>query len=159
MSDVCFVLDKHAKLDFHSASWLKKGQRVNISLHLNTLISFSTNQSLLLLLTDACLTKKHTIPIVKSLIWPHWGSNPWSIALEVSALTITPPMWHFAYSYDTNQTDLEQVVLTSCRIDHIRMPLFYLRWRTATWQCILLFKFLILFQLFLMAVGCIFKHI
>jgi hypothetical protein len=29
---------------------------------------------------------------VCSFVWPDWGSNTWSTALEGSMLTITPPM-------------------------------------------------------------------
>ena len=32
------------------------------------------------------LTEKQQIPILKSLVWTEWGSNPWSIALEASML-------------------------------------------------------------------------
>jgi hypothetical protein len=38
------------------------------------------------------LVEKHQIPISPDLVWPDWGSNPWSTALEASMLTITPLM-------------------------------------------------------------------
>ena len=66
--------------------------RIDMSLHSNTLFWLWANQSLLFLLNAACLAKKQQIPILQSLVWPNRGSNPRSIALEASTLTITPPM-------------------------------------------------------------------
>jgi hypothetical protein len=56
--EVRFVLDQHAELDIYSNS-----PRVNMSLHSDTLFWFRANQSLLLLLSAACLTEKQQIPI------------------------------------------------------------------------------------------------
>ena len=67
--------------------------RVDMSLHSDTLFWFRANQSLIFLLNAACLAEKQQIPILYSFAWPDRGSNPWSTALEVSTLTITPPMW------------------------------------------------------------------
>ena len=58
-----------------------------MSLHLDTLFRFRTNQSLLLLLNAACLAEKQQIPILSSLVWHDQGSNPRSTALEASTLT------------------------------------------------------------------------
>jgi hypothetical protein len=44
---------------------------------------------------------KQQIPIFWFLVWPDQGSNPWSIALEVSMQPIEPLMWFvdlFKYS-------------------------------------------------------------
>jgi len=60
--------------------------RADMLLHLDILSSFRANQSLLLLYNAACLTEKQQIPILKSLVWTDWGSNPWSITLEASML-------------------------------------------------------------------------
>jgi hypothetical protein len=67
--------------------------RVDMSLHSDTLFWFRANQSLLFLLNTAWLAEKQHIPILKSLVWPDWGSNPRSTTLEASTLTITPLMW------------------------------------------------------------------
>ena len=64
---------------------------VDMSPH-DTLFWFRVNHSLLFLLNDACLVEKQQILILKSLVWPDWGSNPRSAALKTSTLTITPPM-------------------------------------------------------------------
>jgi len=48
--DVCFVLDQHAEIDFYSASWTKTSQRVDMSLHSDTLFWFRVNQSYSLVL-------------------------------------------------------------------------------------------------------------
>jgi hypothetical protein len=45
---------------------------------------------LLFFFNAACLTEKQQIPILKSLVWSDQASNPQSIALEASTLTITP---------------------------------------------------------------------
>ena len=89
---VCIVLDQHAQLDCYSASSLKQQSGIDILLHSYTLSWFWTNQLLLLLLNAAYLVEKHQIPISPDLVWPDWGSNPWSTALEASMLTITPLM-------------------------------------------------------------------
>ena len=82
--EVRFVLDQRAELDIYSASSLKQ-QRVDISLHSDTLFSFRANQSLLFLLNAACVAEKQQIPILKSLVWPDQGSNPPSTALQAGA--------------------------------------------------------------------------
>ena len=66
--------------------------RLAMSLHSDTLSRFRANQYLLFHLNPACLAEKQQIPISYSLIWPDWGSNPLSITLEASTLTITQPM-------------------------------------------------------------------
>jgi hypothetical protein len=71
---------------------LHNSPRVDMSLHSDTLFWFRANQSLLFLLNAACLAEKQQIPILYSLVWPDLGSNPQSIALETSSLTITLPM-------------------------------------------------------------------
>ena len=53
---------------------------------------FQTNHSLLLLLSVECLAQNQQIPILMSLVWPNQGSNPRSTTLEVSTLTIMPPI-------------------------------------------------------------------
>ena len=69
--------------------------RIDMSPHSDTLSWFRANQSLLFLLNVACLAEKQQIPILQSLVWPYWGLNTRSTALEASTLTITPPMWLF----------------------------------------------------------------
>jgi hypothetical protein len=61
--EVCFVLNQHAELDFHSASSLKQQSRIDMSLHSDTLFWFRANQSLLLLLNAVWLAEKQKIPI------------------------------------------------------------------------------------------------
>jgi hypothetical protein len=64
--DVRFVLDQHAEMDFYSNSSLKYGNspRVDMSLHSDPLFWFRARQSLILLLTTACLAEKQQIPIL-----------------------------------------------------------------------------------------------
>jgi hypothetical protein len=66
--------------------------RINMSPHLDTLSCFRANQSLLFLLNYAWLEERQQIPILLSLVWPDRDPNPRSTALEVSSITITPPM-------------------------------------------------------------------
>jgi hypothetical protein len=66
------------------ARWANNSQRVDMSLHLDTLFWFRANQSLLFLLNDAFLAEKQQISILYSFVWPDWGSYPQSIALEAS---------------------------------------------------------------------------
>jgi hypothetical protein len=63
-----------------------------MSHHSDTLFWSRANQSLLFLRNAACLAEKQHIPILYSLNWRDLGSNPQSIALEASTLTITLPM-------------------------------------------------------------------
>ena len=63
-----------------------------MSFHSDTLFWFQAIQSLLFLLTAACLVEKQQIPILLSLVWPNQCSNSRSTALEESILTITPLM-------------------------------------------------------------------
>ena len=63
-----------------------------MSPHLDTLSWLRANQSLVFLLNAVCLAEKQQIPIWQSLGWPDRGLNPRSTTLEVSMLTITPPM-------------------------------------------------------------------
>ena len=73
------------------AHW-NKSPRWDMSLHSDTLFWVRASQYLLFLLNAACLAEKQQIPILKSLVWPDWGSNPRSTALEASTLTIMPSM-------------------------------------------------------------------
>ena len=61
--DVHFVLEQHAELDIYSASSLKQQSTVDMSLHLDTLFWFRSNQSLLFLINAACLAEKQQIAI------------------------------------------------------------------------------------------------
>ena len=90
--EVCFVLDHHTELDFIVLAHWNNSPWVDMSLHSDTLFWFRANQSLLFLLNAVCLVEKQQIPILKSFIWPDQGSNPGSITLMVSMVTITPPM-------------------------------------------------------------------
>jgi hypothetical protein len=45
-----------------------------------------------MMMNTACLAEKQQIPILSSVVWPYRGSNPLLTALEVSTLTITPPI-------------------------------------------------------------------
>jgi hypothetical protein len=57
--EIHFVLDQHAELNFHSASSLKRQLAgLDMSLHSDTLFWFRANQSLLFLLSVACLAEK-----------------------------------------------------------------------------------------------------
>ena len=57
--------------------------------HINLILS---NYCLLFLLNDTCFSRETANTDSNSLVWPDWGLNPWSNALDVSTLTITPPM-------------------------------------------------------------------
>jgi hypothetical protein len=57
--EVRFVLDQHAELDFYSAiDYWNNSPRIDMSLHSDTLFWFRANQSLLFLLSVACLAEK-----------------------------------------------------------------------------------------------------
>jgi hypothetical protein len=45
-----------------------------------------------MMMNTACLAEKQQIPILSYVVWPYRGSNPLLTALEVSTLTITPPI-------------------------------------------------------------------
>jgi hypothetical protein len=71
--EVRFVLDKHAEVDFYSASSLKQQSWVDMLLHSDTLFWFRANQYLLFLLNAACLARsnnKHINFIVFGLTRP-----------------------------------------------------------------------------------------
>ena len=94
--EIYFVLDQHAKLDFYSASSLKQ-QSVNIGHSSQTYYAdFKPNSfcSYSLMLHAQHKSNKYQC---KSLVWPDQppdqGPNSRSTTLEVSTLTITPPMW------------------------------------------------------------------
>jgi hypothetical protein len=72
--------------------WINNSQRVDMSLHSDTLFWFQAKQSLLFLLNDAFLAEKQQIPILYSFVWPDRGSYPQSIPVEASTLNITLPM-------------------------------------------------------------------
>ena len=73
------------------AHW-NNSPRIHISPHSDTTSWFRANQSLLFLLNAVSLSGKQQIPISSSLVWPDWGPNQRSIALEANMLTITPLM-------------------------------------------------------------------
>jgi hypothetical protein len=70
---------------------------VDMSLHSDPLFWLRANQYFLFLLNAACFAEKQQIPILKSLVWPDLGSNPWSTALETSTLTIITPQMQFRW--------------------------------------------------------------
>ena len=77
--EIRFVLDQRAELDFYSAISLKQQSAGRHVVHSDTSSWFRANQ-------------KQQIQILYSLVWPDRGSNPPSITLEASTLTITPWM-------------------------------------------------------------------
>ena len=91
--EVRFVLDQHDLLDFYSAHWNNSPQ-IDTSPHSVTLSWFRANRSLLFLLNAVCLAEMQQIPILLYLVWPEWGSNPWSTVLEAN----TPQMRFFKYA-------------------------------------------------------------
>jgi hypothetical protein len=64
VDEVHFVLDQYAELDFYSASSLKQQSAGRHVAPLGTLFWFLANQSLLFLLSAACLAEKQQIPIL-----------------------------------------------------------------------------------------------
>ena len=80
--DVHFVQDQHTYLDFYSTSSLKQQTEDRHVAPLGHIILIPTCYSIML----HGLTEKQQIPILKSLVWTEWGSNPWSIALEAGML-------------------------------------------------------------------------
>ena len=77
-----FIVISH----WNNSSW------IDMSPHLDTLSWFWVKQSSLFLFNVACLAEKQQIPIFCFLVWPDRDSNLRSTALEVSRLTITPPI-------------------------------------------------------------------
>jgi hypothetical protein len=66
---------------------------VDMSLHLDTLFWFRAIQSLLFLLTAACLEEKQQIPIFIVFGLTRPGLEPTIYRTRGEQLTITPPMW------------------------------------------------------------------
>ena len=100
-------------LDQPSVGWISivlahwnNSPRVDRSLHSDTLFWFGASQSLLFLLNTAYLADKQQLPMLWSLVWPDRGSSPRSIALEVSMLTITPPMRLLSHWNNSLQEDM-----------------------------------------------------
>ena len=91
-NDSRFLIDQYAELYLHSGSSLHNRPRVDMSIHSDTLSWFRANQLMLFLLNDVCLGKKQHIPIIYSLVWHDRGSNSRSTELDVSTVTMTPPM-------------------------------------------------------------------
>ena len=75
---------QHTYLDFYSTSSLKQQTEDRHVAPLGHIILIPTCYSIML----HGLTEKQQIPILKSLVWTEWGSNPWSIALEASMLNV-----------------------------------------------------------------------
>ena len=73
------------------AHW-NNSPRVDMLPHSDTLFRFRANKSLLFLLNTACLAEKQQMPMLLSFVWHDWGSNPRSVALKASMLTIRPLM-------------------------------------------------------------------
>jgi hypothetical protein len=63
-----FVLDQHAYLDCTVLAQWNNSSQIDMPSHSNTW--FRANQSLLILLNDACLAEKQQVPILKYLVWP-----------------------------------------------------------------------------------------
>ena len=61
--EVRFVLDQHIELDLIMLAHWNDIPRVDMLLHSDTLFWFRANQSVLLLLSAACLAEKQHIPI------------------------------------------------------------------------------------------------
>ena len=88
--EVRFVLDQHAKLDFYSASSLKRAGR-----HVTPLghIILIPSQPVFVLSPKCCVLSGEATHInFIALVWPDRGSNTRFTALEASTPTITPPM-------------------------------------------------------------------
>ena len=98
------------------AHW-NNSPRVEMSLHSDTLYWFRANQSLLFLRNAAWLAEKQQIPI--SVLGLTRSGLERSTALEVSTLTITPPMQCFRLmlprEYTLSQYD-SSPPLTACTI-------------------------------------------
>ena len=88
--DVYFVLDQHAQLYFNRANSLKQQSTCCYTrTHYPDLESTSLCSYSLML---HALQKRSKYQFYKSLVWSDQGSNPQSIALKVSTLTIPPQM-------------------------------------------------------------------
>jgi hypothetical protein len=61
------------------SAWLPRWVTKNV--HLNTILWFQANQSLLLLLNAVCYAEEQQIPILLSLIWPNLCPNSQSTIL------------------------------------------------------------------------------
>jgi hypothetical protein len=82
--DVCFVLDQ--QLGFYSVIHWNNSLWLDMTLHLDTLLRFRVNKSLLLLHKTMCLAEKQQLPILLSLVWLDRSPNPWSTTFMASTL-------------------------------------------------------------------------
>ena len=83
---LCSTLNQHTVLDFYSASSLKQqsaGRHVEPLRHIILIPSIPV---FALSLYCCVHSGEATNTILLSLLWPDWGSNPWSTAFEVSTL-------------------------------------------------------------------------
>ena len=124
------------------ARWGNNKQRVDMSLHSDTLFWFRANQSLLFLLNAAFLAEKQQIPICYSSVWPDRGSYPQSIVLEASMLTITLPMRFpiFINCFNQNIICKQKLIQNNKRLSYLILYFFLLMlYKTSTckifWLC------------------------
>ena len=111
-----FVLDQHAEFDFHNTR--NNSLWVDMSLHSHTLFWFWANQSLLLLLSDACLVEKQQIPIF--------------IAFALTRPTLEPMIYHIqgehANHYPTNVVQWSSNIQRdfSCHLRYVLVSITYI---------------------------------